>query len=187
MRSEGECRSRLCSELRTDPKHLQAGSCKARGGRANLSPKGPHAKLAPMAFPIVNGMRAIQFGTPGSSRDTLVSLVLDGVKRATAGTLKWDYQAEHEPIEHVGEELAVLDSADRHVATIRVTNIEVRRFADVPDAFALAEGEGDLSGDDFRASHLAYWSRLGIPVTEDTDIVLMYFELVVAPEQLPRP
>jgi uncharacterized protein YhfF len=134
--------------------------------------------LPPMAFPIVNGMRSIQFGTPGSSRAQLVSLVLDGTKQATAGTLEWDYVAEGEPIEHVGERLAVLGNDDRHVATIQVTRIEIRRFADVPDEFALAEGEGDLSGDDFRASHLAYWSRLGLPINDSTDIVLMYFELV---------
>ena len=131
-----------------------------------------------MAFPVVNGMRSIQFGTPGSSRSRLVSLVVGGVKRATAGTLEWDYVAEREPIEHVGEKLAVLDNDHRHVATIRVTNVELRRFADVPDDFALAEGEGDLSGDDFRASHSAYWSALGLPIGDDTEIVLVHFELV---------
>ena len=136
------------------------------------------SELARMAFPIVNGMRSIQFGTPGSSRSRLVKLVLDGKKHATAGTLAWDYVAEGEPIESVGERLAVLGDDDRHVAIIQVTKVEVRRFADVPDEFALAEGEGDLSGDDFRASHLAYWSKLGLPINDSTEIVLMYFDLV---------
>jgi uncharacterized protein YhfF len=131
-----------------------------------------------MSFPVVNGMRSIQFGTPGGSRSKLVELVLNGAKQATAGTLEWDYVAEGEPIEYVGERLAVLGDDDRHVATIQVSKIEVRRFADVPDEFAMAEGEGDLSGDDFRASHLAYWSRLGLPINDSTEIVLMYFELV---------
>jgi uncharacterized protein YhfF len=130
-----------------------------------------------MAFPIVNGMRSIQFGPPGDTRTRLVSLVLAGKKRATAGTLQWDYVAENEPIEHVGERLAVLDDNSRHVGTIQVTNVELRRFADVPDEFARAEGEGDVSGDDFRASHLAYWSQQGLPINDSTEIVLMYFEL----------
>jgi uncharacterized protein YhfF len=72
----------------------------------------------------------------------------------------------------------VLDNQGVHVATIEVSKVEVRRFADVPDDFALAEAEGDLSGDDFRRSHFDYWSKLGLPITDETQIVLLYFDLV---------
>lgn len=131
-----------------------------------------------MTFPLVNGLRSIEFGNPGESRDQLISLILDGNKRATAGTLEWDYMAENEPIETVGEKLAVLDNEGRQIATIQATRVEVTRFADVPTEFALAEAEGDLSGDDFRASHFAYWSKLGLPIEDETKIVLLYFDLV---------
>jgi len=131
-----------------------------------------------MSFRVVNGMRTIEFGNPGESRDRLVTLILDGDKRATAGTLEWDYIAENEPIESVGEKLAVLDNENQHIATIQATRVEVKRFADVPTEFALAEAEGDLSGDDFRASHLAFWSKLGLEITDDTEIVLVYFDLI---------
>ena len=131
-----------------------------------------------MSFPIVNGMRTIEFGNPGESREKLISLILDGNKRATAGTLEWDYIAENEPIETVGEKLAVLDNENRHIATIQVTRVELKRFADVPTEFALAEAEGDLSGDDFRASHFDFWSRLGLDIKDETEIVLVYFDLI---------
>jgi uncharacterized protein YhfF len=131
-----------------------------------------------MTFPLVNGLRSIEFGNPGESRDQLISLILDGNKRATAGTLEWDYMAENEPIETVGEKLAVLDNEGRQIATIQATRVEVTRFADVPTEFALAEAEGDLSGDDFRASHFAYWSKLGLEIKDETEIVLLYFDLV---------
>ena len=131
-----------------------------------------------MSFPIVNGMRSVEFGNPGESREKLISLILDGNKRATAGTLEWDYIAENEPIETVGEKLAVLDNENQHIATIQVTRVEVQRFADVPTEFALAEAEGDLSGDDFRESHLAYWSKLGLEIKDETEIVLVYFDLI---------
>ena len=131
-----------------------------------------------MTFPVVNGLRSIEFGTPGESRDKLIALILDGNKRATAGTLEWDYIAENESIETIGEKLAVLDNNNQHIATIQVTRVEVKRFADVPDEFALAEAEGDLSGDDFRASHLTFWSKLGLPITDETEIVLVYFDLI---------
>lgn len=131
-----------------------------------------------MSFPIVKGMRSIEFGTKGPFREELNALVLSGKKKATAGTLEWDYQAESEPIETVGEKLAVLDSDGKHVATIQATKVVVSHFSDVPDAFALAEGEGDLSGADFRESHMRYWSNVGLTIKDETQIVQLYFDLV---------
>ena len=134
-------------------------------------------------FQRINGMRTIEFGTPGPSREKLVNLILHGKKRATAGLLTRDYEAEGEPIEHVGELLAIVDNDGTHVGTIHVTRCEVLRFADVPDELALAEAEGDLNAADFRASHLAYWTRVGETVTDDTLIVTVYFDLL--PEAMP--
>jgi uncharacterized protein YhfF len=131
-----------------------------------------------MAFVRVNGLRSIEFGIPGESRSKLISLILDGKKRATAGTLQWDYQLENEPIETIGEKLAVLDNQNQHIATIQATKVEVLKFKDVPDEFALAEAEGDLTGDDFRASHFDYWSKAGLKISDETEIVLLYFDLV---------
>ena len=128
-------------------------------------------------FQRINGMRTIEFGTPGPSREKLVNLILHGEKRATAGLLTSDYEAEGEPIEHVGELLAIVDNDGTHVGTMQVTRCEVLRFADVPDEFALAEAEGDLNAADFRASHLAYWTRVGETVTDDTLIVTVYFDM----------
>lgn len=128
-------------------------------------------------FPRVDGLRSIEFGTPGASRRALVEMVLHGSKRATAGLLR-EYEAEGEPIEHVGEVLAMVDDDGHHVGTLAVTRVEVLRFADVPDEFALAEAEGDLDAADFRASHLAYWSGVGEHVDDDTPIVTVYFDLL---------
>jgi uncharacterized protein YhfF len=131
-----------------------------------------------MGFPVVNGLRGIEFGTKGEFREELIDLVLSGKKRATAGTLEWDYQAQGEPIETVGEKLAVIDSDGNHVATIQASKVEIVRFSDVPDEFALAEGEGDLTGADFRESHLRYWTKSGLTINDDTEIVLLYFDLI---------
>jgi len=135
-------------------------------------------KVIRMSFAIVNGMRTVEFGNPGASREKLISLILDGNKRATAGTLQWDYIAENEPIETLGEKLAVIDNQNQHIATIQATRVEVKRFADVPTEFALAEAEGDLTGDDFRVSHFGFWSKLGLDITDETEIVLVYFDLI---------
>lgn len=114
---------------------------------------------------------------PGPSREHLVNLVLHGNKRATAGLLS-EYEFEGEPVEDVGELLAMLDNQGQHVGTLRVTRAEILRFADVPDEFAKAEAEGDRDAADFRASHLAYWTRAGEHVTDETLVVTVYFELL---------
>lgn len=130
-----------------------------------------------MTFPVVDGLRSVEIGTPGEMRSRLNALILAGTKHATAGLLA-EYEAEGEPLEHVGELLALVDDDLRRIATLRVTSVEPSRFADVPDAFALAEGEGDLSGDDFRASHRRFWTSQGEVITDDTMVVLVHFELV---------
>lgn len=128
-------------------------------------------------FPKVNGLRSIEFGAPGESREKLNNFILHGNKRATAGLFK-DYEEEGEPLEYVGEQLAMLDNNGVHIATLEVTRIEVLRFIDVPDEFALAEAEGDLDAADFRASHLAFWGREGEDINDDTEIVTLYFNLI---------
>lgn len=130
-----------------------------------------------MAFLRVNGLRSIEFGTPGQMRDRLNNLIINGNKRATAGLLKEDYLDEGEEIEFVGEKLAILDNQQKPIGIVKVTRVEVLDFKDVPTEFALAEAEGDLSGDDFRQSHLKFWNSVGIEVLPDTKIVMVYFDL----------
>ena len=109
-------------------------------------------------FKVVDNLRSIEFGTPGESRARLVDFIVNGNKRATAGLLD-DYAKESEPIESVGECLAMLDNNDHHVATLRVTRVEVSRFIDVPDEFALAEAEGDLNAADCGATLDCVWQH----------------------------
>lgn len=106
-----------------------------------------------------------------------MDFIVNGKKRATAGLLS-EYVKEGEPVEFIDECLAMVDNDGKHVATLRVTRVEITRFADVPDEFALAEAEGDLNAVDFRASHLDYWTRAGEVVTDETQVVQVYFDLL---------
>ena len=130
-----------------------------------------------MAFLRVNGLRSIEFGTPGAMRDRLNDLIINGNKRATAGLLKQDYIDEGEEIEFVGERLAILDNYQKQIGVIKVIRVEVMEFKDVPTEFALAEAEGDLSGDDFRRSHSKFWNSVGVDVKPETKVVTVYFDL----------
>jgi uncharacterized protein YhfF len=128
-------------------------------------------------FKVVDGLRTIEFGNQGESRSALLEFIFNGNKRATAGLLS-DYEEEGEPVEHVGEVLVVLGNEFEEVGRIRITKVEVTTFIEVPDEFALAEAEGDLSAADFRASHSEFWTKSGVTVTDDTKVVLLYFELL---------
>lgn len=128
-------------------------------------------------WPRVDGLRALELGTPGELRAELNGLVLDGRKRATAGLLA-EYAEEQEELEHVGERLALLDDTGALVATLEVTAVERTRFAEVPWDFAAAEGEGDRDLEEWRTGHRRYWAAQGTPVTDDTEVVLIRFDLV---------
>jgi RimJ/RimL family protein N-acetyltransferase len=128
-------------------------------------------------FPLVDDLRSIEFGTPGKSRENLVNFIINGNKRATAG-LAADYEKEGEEVEFVGECLSMVNTDGNHVATLQVTRVDISRFADVPDEFALAEAEGDLNAADFRGSHMEYWTKAGETVTNDTMINQIYFTLL---------
>jgi RimJ/RimL family protein N-acetyltransferase len=128
-------------------------------------------------FPVIDDLRAIEFGSPGKSRETIVNFVVHGNKRATAG-MAAEYEIEGEEVEYIGECLAMLDNESKHVATLQVTRVDISPFADVPDEFALAEAEGDLNAADFRASHYAFWTRAGETITDDTMINQIYFTLL---------
>lgn len=128
-------------------------------------------------FPVVDDLRSIEFGTPGKSRENLVNFIINGNKRATAG-LAADYEKEGEEVEFVGECLSMVDNDGKHVATLQVTHVDIKRFANVPDEFALAEAEGDLNAADFRATHMEYWTKIGESITDDTMINQIYFTLL---------
>ena len=128
-------------------------------------------------FKVVEGLRTIEFGMPGESRRNLVNLVVNGDKRATAGLLS-DYEMEGEQVETVGEKLAILDNNNKPVAVVEIKKVEVLPFSQVPDEFALAEAEGDMNAEDFRNSHLKFWTEAGERITGDTLVVTLYFDLV---------
>jgi uncharacterized protein YhfF len=127
-----------------------------------------------------------QFAFPGPLRDQLVAAVLDGTKTTTTGLLQ-DYELDGEPLPVVGARMAVVDSADRRVAVIEVTEVRVTRVGEVDLDHARDEGEGYDSVAAWRAGHEDYWHGtdyrgwLGRPdftVHDDTPAVLQRFRLV---------
>ncbi len=130
-----------------------------------------------------------EFGFPGPLRDQLVAAILSGAKTSTTG-LVIDYEHDNAPLPSVGQLTAVVDSADRRIAAIEVTEVRVLRLADVDLPHVLDEGEGDESVAQWRADHERFWhsaemrAELGDPdftVNDDTLIVAERFRLVFTP------
>ncbi|ANU11002.1 hypothetical protein A1A1_07849 [Planococcus antarcticus DSM 14505] len=84
---------------------------------------------------------AFQFG---SDADWLAKLVADGKKTATCSAHIL-YELEGEPLPQAGQYSVVLNSSDVPVAIIQVTSVSLIQMNQVPEAFALAEGEGDYT------------------------------------------
>lgn len=125
----------------------------------------------------IDGHRLIEFGDGAEMRDRLLDFVFNGNKRATAGMLEYDYD-EDEPVESVGEIFILVGNENQPVGKIQITRVDVVQFDEVSDEFALAEAEGDLSGDDFRKSHREFWEGCGYEVKPQSMVVCAYFELL---------
>ena len=77
----------------------------------------------------------------------------------------------------VGEVSVILDGAGVPRCAIRTTEVEIMAFEDVGEAFARAEGEGDLSYEWWRDAHEAYYRREG-SWAPGMKVVCERFELV---------
>jgi uncharacterized protein YhfF len=130
-----------------------------------------------------------EFGFAGTElRRRLVDAVLSGEKTATAGLLV-DYERDGEIPGAPGDRQVVLDADGSEVGVIELTEVTVRRIADVDLAFARDEGEGFQSVADWRDAHERFFGsyldeiRAGIgdpnwQLTDDTMIVCERFRLV---------
>jgi len=124
----------------------------------------------------VDGLRAMELGTPGEQRARLTAHVLTGRKRATTGLLA-EYEGEGEPLEQVGERLPLVDDDGAPLAVVRVTAVTVCPFAEVTWEFADAEGEGFIDLRDWREVHRAFWKGQGTEVEDSTQVVCVRFDL----------
>lgn len=130
----------------------------------------------------------MEFAFPGPLRDALVAAILSGAKTSTTG-LVIAYEREGEPLPLVGRVAAVVDSDDRPVAAVELTEVRTLRLADVDLQHVLDEGEGDESVARWRAGHEAFWhgdelrAAIGDPhftVDDDTLVLAIRFRRLPA-------
>lgn len=115
--------------------------------------------------------------------DLCAAYIVSGQKRATAPSVA-ELKLAGDPIPQVGDYAIVTDWAGHAVAVIRTTSADIRRFGEVDEDFARAEGEGDLTLEWWRTAHQAYYESVLAGsrhiVNADLEIVCERFELVLA-------
>lgn len=138
-------------------------------------------------------LRHAEFGFPRTElRRNLVAAILRGDKTSTSGLMS-DYERDNEALPEVGERFLLIDDLDAAVGIIEATEVRVTTIAEVDLPFALEEGEGFTSVQDWRAAHERFWlsyadetrAFLNDPTwrpTDETQIVCERFRLV---ERLP--
>ncbi|PZG17107.1 RNA-binding protein [Micromonospora craterilacus] len=127
-----------------------------------------------------------EFAFPGPLRDQLVAAILSGAKTSTTGLLL-EYERDGDPLPTVGARSVLVDSDNRPVAVIELTEVRVVRLGDIDLAHARDEGEGFETVADWRAGHETFWhgpeyrAYLGDPgftVDDDTLAVTERFRVV---------
>ena len=114
------------------------------------------AFLVATALPLDTPCALVEFGYEGEMQDDLAALVVAGSKRATTSLLRW-YGAGGERYPLAGEYFIVVDSQKVAACVCRMTKIEERAFADVDEAYAYVEGEGDRTLQTWRRDHRAFF------------------------------
>ena len=129
------------------------------------------------------------FGEPTSPEkvaliDSLSGLARDGDKRGTTHT-QHHFKQENVRMREPGDCWVVTTVAGDPVCVVRITNVDIMPFDQVGEAFAVSEGEGDLSYEYWYKAHLNYFKaqyrNWGQAWRDNPTVVCESFELVYRP------
>lgn len=121
------------------------------------------------------GAETFTFGDSRALSDRLLALVRSGAKTATCGALR-DFHAEAEALPAPGRRDIALDWDGGPALVIETLEVTIRRFCDVDEDFALAEGEDD-SLESWREGHRRFFERNG-GWSPDLTLVCERFRLI---------
>ena len=121
------------------------------------------------------------FGDSVELADELLALVLEGTKRATAGSVA-EHELEGTPLPRAGDLEIVTDGAMRPRVVIQLTDVRIGPLYSVDDQFAYDEGEGDRSRRYWLETHTDFFKRLhaklGIDFGPEMATVFQRFDVV---------
>ena len=138
--------------------------------------------VASGAVPVDSPLPAAEpFGDSAELADELLALIVDGPKRATAGSYE-AFLLEGSPLPVPGGLSIATDGAGIPRALLRTTEVRVGPLSSVDDAFAWDEGEGDRTRASWLADHHDFFERwlpqVGLTFSPDMPTVFERFEVV---------
>lgn len=117
----------------------------------------------------------------GAQPDYLAQQVINGMKTATCSGHIF-YELEKEPLPAVNDYSVVVNSLDEPVAIIRTSEVSIMPMNEVPESFARAEGEGDLSYEYWYRVHKEFFTMAlkehNLSFSDDMPLVCERFELI---------
>jgi uncharacterized protein YhfF len=126
-------------------------------------------------------VNAWAFGDSAAMADDLLAYVLTGEKTATSGMLK-DYEIDGDPVPEIGERSIILNGKGEPICIVEITNVIIQTYNEVDERFALAEGEGFKSLEDWKKAHWEFFTRrckiLGIDLSESIPLVCEEFKVI---------
>lgn len=121
----------------------------------------------------------IKFGNTKEDIDDLAQKVVLGQKIATSSLLDY-YRLNLKKQSQLGDYMSILDSSGKELVVVRIVRMEIVKFKDITESFAIEEGDGDLAN--WKAIHQLYYSsqlsNIGEKLTDDTELICEWFELV---------
>ncbi|MFD2630158.1 ASCH domain-containing protein [Oceanobacillus kapialis] len=119
----------------------------------------------------------------GAEPDYLAQLVIDGKKTATCSGYVF-YEMENESLPAVNDYGIILNAKNEPVAIIKTVKVDIMPMNEVPEEFAIAEGEGDGTYHYWKTAHKKFFTeqlqKVGLAFKEDMLLVCERFELVDA-------
>ena len=116
-----------------------------------------------------------RFGDSEQLCTELINLVRTGKKTATCGALR-DFESGNEVMPIVGRVDIVLNWEGAPALAIRTKSVEIKRYNEVTEEFALREGENESLAE-WKKNHKVYFERNG-GFNPQMKLVCEQFELV---------
>lgn len=125
----------------------------------------------------IKSLEGQTFGDSAELIDALAELVATGKKTATSSLLA-SYKDENIALPKVGNRSYVMNSNKEPVCVIEITSVEIIPFTQVDEAFARAEGEGDLTLAYWRDEHRRFFKEIYPQFHEEMEVVCERFKVL---------
>ena len=129
----------------------------------------------------LNEPQSFYFCDNKKDADECAELVVQKIKQATSPSL-WSFSKKNESLPSIGDLAIVTDWNNNPKAIIKTTKIEIVQFKNITAGYALVEGEGDKSLENWKKTHWDYYTNemkeFEEYPDEEMDIVCEYFETI---------